>query len=118
VTFPRLALSVALVLLALSATACGSSASQNPVATDQVKLPPSYLFSPAAITVKAGTTVTWTNSDNFTHSVRIPAENGKIIGVMHPGQRVTYTFSTPGTYHYDCSFHPTNMKGTVVVTSG
>jgi plastocyanin len=107
-----------MLILALSLVSCGSAAGSNPVATNQVSLPPSYLFSPASITVKAGTTVTWTNSDNFTHSVRIPSQNGKVIGVMHPGEKVTYTFASPGTYHYDCSFHPNNMQGTVVVTSG
>ena len=114
----RLRLSAAALALALNLTACGSSTSSNPVATDHVSLPPSYLFSPATITVKAGTTVTWTNSDNFTHSIRIPAQSGKTIGIMHPGQKVTYTFSSPGTYHYDCTFHANNMKGTVIVTSG
>lgn len=109
---PLLALTLALAL-----AACGGQASKT-VSTDHVDLPPSYLFSPAQITVKAGTTVTWTNHDNFTHSVRIPAQNGKVVGVMRPGQSITFTFSSPGTYQYDCSFHPQNMKGTVVVTSG
>jgi hypothetical protein len=30
--------------------------------------------------------------DNFHHSVRISAQNGKVVGTMHPGQSVTYTF--------------------------
>lgn len=115
---PHLRLSAGTVVLALALAACGATSSSNPVATDKVKLPPSYLFSPAAITVRAGTTVTWTNSDNFTHSVRMPPQNGRIIGVMHPGETVTFTFATPGTYPYDCSFHPQNMRGTVTVTSG
>jgi plastocyanin len=34
---------------------------------------------------------------------------------MKPGQTATFTFPAPGTYHYQCSFHPQNMKGTVVV---
>jgi plastocyanin len=108
--------SAIIAVLALALAACGTQAPATPVATEHVNLPPSYLFSPAIITVKVGTTVTWTNHDNFTHSVRIPAQNGKVVGVMHPGQSVTYSFPAPGTYHYDCSFHPQNMKGTVVVT--
>ena len=109
---------ISLLALALLLVGCGGEASGAPVATNRVDLPPSYLFSPANISVKAGTTVTWTNHDNFTHSVRIPAQNGKVVGTMHPGQSVTFTFSSAGTYKYDCSFHPQNMKGTVVVTSG
>ena len=38
----------------------------EPVATDQVDLPPSYRFEPEVITVADGTTVTRTNHDNFT----------------------------------------------------
>jgi plastocyanin len=108
----------AILALALALAACSQASSTKPVSTDHVDLPPSYLFSPAQITVKAGTTVTWTNHDNFTHSVRIPPQNGKVVGIMHPGQSVTYTFASSGTYQYDCSFHPQNMKGTVVVTGG
>ena len=116
-TSSPLRLSAWTIVLALSLSSCGSPARTRPVATDHVSLPPSYLFSPADITVKVGTTVTWSNSDNFTHSVRIPAKDGKVIGIMHPGGQTTYTFATPGTYHYDCSFHPNNMLGSVVVTS-
>ena len=95
-------------------TAGGSAA---PVATDKVDLPASYKFAPAAITVRAGTTVTWTNDDHFTHSVQIldgglPSDPH----VMEPGQTTTVTFTTPGTIHYQCHLHPQNMKGTVTVT--
>jgi plastocyanin len=36
---------------------------------------------------------------------------------MKPGEHVTQMFDTPGTYQY-CSFHPQDMKGTVVVSGG
>ncbi len=101
--------------LALVLAACGAASSTGPVATSRVDLPPSYLFSPAAITVPAGTTVTWTNHDNFTHSVRLIDLGNQVVGVMHPGQSLRFTFDRAGTYHYDCSFHPQNMKGTVIV---
>ena len=29
---------------------------------------------------------------------------------------MTFTFDKPGTFKYDCSFHPQDMKGEVVVT--
>jgi plastocyanin len=34
---------------------------------------------------------------------------------MHPGQHLSFAFTTPGTYRYDCSFHPHDMQGVVVV---
>lgn len=108
---PRVGLLLAVVVL----TACSAAAPTAPVATSTVDLPPSYKFVPAAITVVVGTTVTWTNHDNFTHSVRLIDDGGAVMN-MKPGASVSYTFQTPGLRHYDCSFHPQNMKGTVLVT--
>jgi len=108
--------SVAVGLLAFWLAACSSGASGSPVATNQVDLPKSYKFVPADITVPVGTKVTWTNHDDFTHSVRLIDDGGKIM-VMDPGESVSFTFDKVGTHHYDCSFHPQNMKGTVIVTA-
>lgn len=105
----------ACLLAALALASCSTSQAAQPVATSQVDLPPSYRFEPAAITVSAGTTVTWTNHDNFTHSVRLVDDGGKVM-VLKPGESVSFTFDKPGLHHYDCSFHPQNMKGTVLVT--
>jgi len=107
-----------LAVLALAAVGCsssgsGSAANASPVATTSVDLPKSYKFAPAAITVTAGSTVTWTNDDNFTHSVRI--EGGTPM-VMKPGEKASFTFDKGGTFKYDCSFHPQDMKGEVVVS--
>lgn len=107
------------LLLALVAAAalagCAAPTSSEPVATDVVDLPPSYKFVPENITVPDGTTVTWTNHDNFTHSVRLLDDGGAVMN-MAPGESVTYTFTGPGLHHYDCSFHAGDMKGTVQVT--
>lgn len=115
---PRLAASARIVLLALFLSSCGGATASQPVATNEVDLPPSYVFRPAAISVTAGTTVTWTNHDNFTHSVRLVDDGNRVVGVMRPGESTRFTFSKPGTFHYDCSFHPQNMHGTVTVSSG
>jgi plastocyanin len=106
-----------LVLAAvLALSACASAApGADPVATNRVDLPPSYKFVPEAITVPAGTEVTWTNNDNFTHSVRLVDDGGAVM-TMAPGESVSFTFDEPGLHHYDCSFHSTDMKGTVLVT--
>jgi plastocyanin len=104
---------VALALAAIGCSSSGAAGNASPVATTSVDLPKSYKFAPAAITVVAGSTVTWTNDDNFTHSVRI--EGGTPM-VIKPGEKTTFTFDTPGTFKYDCSFHPQDMKGAVVVS--
>ena len=95
--------------------ACAPQAASKPVATDTVNLPPSYKFEPAAITVVDGTTVTWTNNDNFTHNVRLLDDGGEILD-LPPGASVSFTFSGPGEHRYDCSFHPNDMSGVVVVS--
>jgi plastocyanin len=106
-------------LLVGSAAACSSgSGSAAPVATSTVDLPQSYRFAPADVAVTAGTTVTWTNHDNFTHSVQFL--DGGLPGdplTMQPGQSVTFIFATPGLYHYQCHLHPQNMRGSVTVTA-
>jgi plastocyanin len=105
------------LLTALAAAGCGSGTAgslPSPVPTSRVDLPRSYVFSPAHIVVPAGTTVTWTNDDVFTHSVLLNGEAG-LGQVIHPGESTTITFRQPGTYHYVCAFHPQNMAGWVTV---
>ena|SRR6266571_7415177 len=65
--------------------------------------------------VRAGTTVTWTNQDNVPHSVTF--KNGmKDSRLLYQGQSFSYTFTTPGTYQYYCTVHP-SMVATVTVVS-
>ena len=119
-TARRVAALAVTAVVALSLTACGGSAAGNqggdPVATTQVDLPRSYRFQPASIVVAVGSTVTWTNSDNFTHSVQFDgdASPGTVIS---PGASTTRVFDKPGTYAYICNFHPQDMRGTVEVTA-
>jgi plastocyanin len=105
------------ILIAAGLAACAAPASSEPVATNVVDLPPSYRFDPEVITVAEGTTVTWTNHDNFTHNVRLLDDGGGTMQLA-PGESVSYTFTGVGEHHYDCSFHPNDMKGIVIVTSG
>ena len=111
-------LTIVVLFAALGACSEGYTAETSdgePVETNEVNLPKSYLFEPAAISVPAGTTVTWTNEDEFTHSVRL-LEGEEFEGMMKPGENLEFTFDEPGTYPYDCSLHPKDMKGTVQVT--
>jgi plastocyanin len=102
------------LLGACSAPASGNPAS--PLATSAVELPPSYRFEPVDIAVQAGTTVTWSNDDHFTHSIQF-LDGGLSSDplVMAPGRTTTFEFETPGVYHYQCHLHPRDMKGSVTV---
>src|SRR5688500_11922351 len=70
-------------------------------------------FSPATITVKAGTTVTWTNKDDHDHTVVANDESFKSGNLSH-GSTFEHKFDKKGKFKYACSYHP-RMKGTVVV---
>lgn len=73
-------------------------------------------FIPALLTVKAGTTVTWTNAERRTgHSVRSPGQGGFQSPIIMPGQSWQRTFDKPGIYPYACGPHP-EMQGIIEVT--
>ena len=88
---------------------------QPAVATSAVTID-NFSFMPAAIKVKAGTTVTWTNSDEEPHSVVSSEEPMRSKTLAGPNNTFTHTFAKPGTYHYNCGIHPF-MHGSVEVTA-
>ena len=106
------AIATALALVAVAAGCAGAKATGKPVATNQITMAKSYRFEPKAIQVDAGQTVTWTNEDNFTHTVQV---DGREDQKVEPGESVTETFEEPGTYHYVCTLHRKDMEGEVVV---
>jgi plastocyanin len=72
-----------------------------------------FTFTPKSVTVKAGTTVTWTNQDDIPHTVTSTTKQFK-SKPLDTDDKFTFTFTTPGTYEYFCSLHP-HMTGTIVV---
>ena len=72
-----------------------------------------FVFEPARLVVKAGTTVTWTNRDDIPHTVAATDRLFK-SKAMDTDESYSFTFSTPGEYSYFCSLHP-HMTGTIVV---
>jgi plastocyanin len=93
-----------------TAPAPGSPAA---VAGDQVSID-NFAFAPATLTVKAGSTVTWTNHDEEPHTVAATDGSFHSPG-MGTGATFSHTFPTAGKFDYVCSIHPM-MHGTVVVT--
>jgi len=72
-----------------------------------------YAFGPVALTVKAGTTVTWINDDDIPHTV-VATDKAFRSKALDTDDKFSFTFTTPGSYEYFCSLHP-YMKATVVV---
>lgn len=72
-----------------------------------------FSFSPKALTVKAGTTVTWTNQDDIPHNVE-STEKKFSSPVLDTDQHFSFTFREPGSYPYFCKIHPM-MTGMIAV---
>ena len=73
-----------------------------------------FTFGPQTLTVKAGTTVTWTNKDDIPHGVASSNNAFTKSRALDTDDSYSFTFTTPGTYQYFCYIHP-HMVGTVVV---
>jgi plastocyanin len=73
-----------------------------------------FIFNPKGLTVKAGTTVTWTNRDDIVHGIAASNNAFKKSPAMDTDDSYSFTFTTPGTYQYFCYLHP-QMVGSIVV---
>ena len=72
-----------------------------------------FAYVSAAITIKVGTAVTWTNKDSVRHTVS--SDTGLFeSGLFGKGESFSHTFTEAGTFTYHCAPHP-YMKGTVIV---
>jgi plastocyanin len=73
-----------------------------------------FLFKPADLQVKAGTTVTFTNKDDFAHTATAKDKSFDSGNVDKDGS-FEHTFAEAGTYDYLCSIH-NSMTGTITVS--
>ena len=74
---------------------------------------PQVGFAPNNLTVKAGTTVTWTDQDANVHALK---GNGWSSGDLNYQDSYSKTFVTPGAYDYSDAIYPA-MPGTINVVS-
>ena len=111
---------VALALVAAVLTGCGgdegvggNAADAAPVTGVTEVAAKDNQFTPPAIQVTAGTTVTWRFDDRFVpHDV---TGDGWTSGDPKSKGSFTHTFDRPGSYDYRCTLHD-GMDGRVVVT--
>ena len=90
----------------------GAAVMAAPAADTAVKID-NFTFAPQRVTVKAGTTVTWTNQDDIPHTVT-SATKAFRSKALDTDDKFSFTFTTAGVYEYFCSLHP-HMTGTIVV---
>lgn len=108
---------LAAITLALALTGCGGSDSEDDssAATDAAKVEiVEFLYQPEAVTVSAGGSVTFANSDSDDHTATADDREAFDTGVIRKGQSKEVSFEKPGTFAYFCDFHPF-MTGEVEV---
>lgn len=97
--------------LALTAALAGLSPAR--AQTPNAVVIKNFMFSPMALTVKAGSTVTWKNLDGEPHTVVNDAGMFR-SAALDQDDTFQFTFDKPGVYKVFCGIHP-NMRATITV---
>ena len=121
---------LAAVVAALALSGATATAAEAPAATKPRSKPKEvsvadFYFGPEKLTLKKGQSVNWVwaETNTYPHDVHLKS------GPKGLKQKKTYstrttavtdaefekTFTTPGTYHFICTIHPTQMHMTIVV---
>ncbi len=106
---------------------CTSSACVNVTIPSGAGTPPAgwtgsgkttYGFGPNTVTLVIGknNTVLWINNDVTIHTATSDTAGAFDTGNIAAGATAQFTFTTPGTYTYHCTYHAW-MQGTIVVKS-
>ena len=104
----RVVLLVAAFLAAIPFLAGAARAGDATVVIDN------FAFSPSTLTVKAGTTVTFTNVGDLPHDATALKQGDWGTGLLAKGESKTVSFMKPGMYYYICTPHPW-MYGQIIV---
>jgi plastocyanin len=110
-------ITAALLVAALStpAMAAGAMAPMQMAAAESPNtiVMKNFDFTPKAMTVTAGTTVTWRNMDEEPHTV-VSTDGLFRSSALDTKETFAFKFTKPGIYKYICSIHP-KMVGTITV---
>jgi len=106
----RFSAGAAILAAALAAASLCSNAARAQDASVKIA---NFTFAPKRLTVKIGTTVTWSNDDDIPHTIASAAGLFKSMA-LDTDDSFSFTFTQPGSYEYFCSLHP-RMTGTIVV---
>ena len=107
-TVRSILVSLAFVFAPLAATLPAQATA--PVTVDIKK----FAFAPKEITIRAGTTITWTNHDETPH-ILLAQDKSFASKAMDTDDHFSFTFTRPGDYSYFCTMHPF-MTGIVHVS--
>lgn len=98
-------------------TTPSSNTSTTPTTTSSTVDIQDFAFSPKTISVKRGTTITWTNKDSAAHTVTFDDAtlSSASSGNMAQGDTFKHKFDATGSFTYHCAYHA-SMTAKVVVT--
>ena len=73
-------------------------------------------IAPDTVKVKVGSTIKWTDYDDVTHNVTSESGPSKFASAnLKEGSTFSYKVTKPGVIHYECTYHPASMNGTIEV---
>ena len=105
-----------------SAPATGTAVGRGPVGSIAIGSDIQFMsrhnasMNPAVDTIPVGATVTWNWVGALPHNVQsIGSPSFASSNIRTGNGTYAVTFSTPGTYRYDCAVHGAAMSGTIVV---
>ena len=119
---------VSAAVVVVASGACGSddggatadapkSAASGSVSAEPAVDIVNFVFEPKSLTVKAGTSVTWTNEDTALHSVKDTSPLSTPVSPdLGKGATFSITYAQPGSYSYICGIHQ-YMTGSVQVVA-
>jgi len=73
-------------------------------------------FSEKSVEIKPGDSLTFANRGDVTHNINVINDDDEEtdLGLLKPGQNLTYKFGKSGKFNVRCSIHP-SMKMSVAV---
>jgi Plastocyanin len=119
--------SLILIIISTIVVMSGCNKSDNSVSTTTTGSSPGakevwmqgIAFVPASKTISVGTTITWTNKDNTTHTATSGVPNSPDglfnSGNLSNGGTFSFKFTTAGTFKYFCLIHGAMMTATMIV---
>jgi plastocyanin len=118
----RISLLIACSLIVVASGACASDGDKKKADGGAVSAEPAvkivnFQFEPKTLTVKAGSTVKWTNEDTATHSIKDTSQLATPVSpdLVGKGSTFSITYGQPGSYSYICGIHQ-YMSGSVQVS--
>jgi plastocyanin len=92
-------------------------AASSPVQSGTVQIAyRNIAIDPDTVKVKVGSTLKWTDYDDVTHNVTSESGPSKFASAnLKEGSTFSYKVTKPGVIHYECTYHPASMNGTIEV---